>query len=211
MEEFDVHWPNWPARFNVAPSQLLPAIVRRDDLLPEARELRWGLVPFWEKSDKPKIAPINAKSEEVAAKPMFKQSLQKRRCLLPADGFFEWRKLEGDVKEPNFITLLDREPFYFAGIYEEATALHPATCALLTTRPNQLMRTIHTRMPVILKGETAHAWLKPGVITPEELTILTEPFPEIQMQARVVSRLVNNARNEGPELLAADGQSELIL
>lgn len=211
FDEFDVRWPNWPARFNIAPSQLLPAIVRRDDLLPEAREMRWGLVPFWEKSDKPKIAPINAKSEEIAAKPMFRQALQKRRSLLPADGFFEWKKLADDVKQPFYIGLRDQRPFYFAAIYEAATDTRPETVALLTTRPNSLMETIHNRMPVILTGADAQAWLKSGPLTPDALSRLTAPFPADEMRAVPVSRLVNSPRNTGPEVIAVDDLGQLSL
>jgi len=209
FEEFDLHWPHQPARFNVAPSHLLRVIARNEDQPPEARDMRWGLVPFWDKSEKPKIAPINAKSEEITAKPMFRQAVQKRRCLVPADGFFEWKRLSEDLKQPYLIGLADSRPFYFAGIFEPGNETRPATVALLTTRPNALMEAIHTRMPVILNGESAKAWLRAGPLSPDELGRLTSPFPAEQMHAVPVSKLVNNPRNDSADLLVPNRIDQL--
>lgn len=200
--DFSVHWPGQKPRFNVAPSQLLDVIANDGAGKPAAQSMRWGLVPFWDESEKPKIAPINAKSEEIAAKPMFRQAVQKRRCLVPADGFFEWKKIAEDVKQPYLIGLTENRPFYFASIFEPGNETRPATVALLTTRPNALMEPIHTRMPVIVTGETAKAWLRAGQLTPYELGRLTAPFPPDQMRAVRVSKLVNNPRNTGPEVVA---------
>ena len=164
--------------------------------------MRWGLIPYWEKSDKPKIAPINAKSEEAVNKPIFKQSVQKRRCLVPADGFYEWLRLdEGKFKVPYDIRLKGGRPFVMAGIFEKATETRPATFAILTTGPNDLMRKIHDRMPAILDDEEAKRWLRLGDITPEEVAAVTAPYPADDMEANPISSLVNSPRNDGPEIL----------
>jgi putative SOS response-associated peptidase YedK len=164
--------------------------------------MRWGLVPFWDKSEKPKFAPINARSEEIIGKPMFRQSLQKRRCLVPADAFFEWKRITEAKKVPYCIGLVDRAPFFFAGIYEAATAIRPATYALLTTGPNELMKEIHDRMPVILDEGRSRAWIQPGEVTSETIAQTCVPFPAHLMRAYPVSPLVNNPRNDRPECVA---------
>jgi putative SOS response-associated peptidase YedK len=188
---------------------MLDTIANDEAGKPIAQSMRWGLVPFWEKSEKPKIAPINAKSEEIAAKPMFRQAVQKRRCLVPADGFFEWKKLGEDVKQPFHIGLTDGRPFYFAAIFEPGNETRPMTVALLTTRPNTLMETIHTRMPVMLNSENAKAWLEARPLPPDELSRLSAPYPADEMRAVPVSRLVNNPRNDSAELLIPDRADEL--
>lgn len=202
FEEFDVHGPKMPARYNVAPSQMLFTIARDDSGKAIGQEMRWGLIPFWDKSEKPKIAPINAKSEDISAKPMFKQAVQKRRCLVPADGFFEWKKISEDLKQPYHIGINGGRPFYFAGIFEPASDTRPTTVAILTTRPNSLMETIHLRMPVMLTDDNAKEWLRAGELTSDELSRLSTPYPADKMRAFPVSTLVNNPRNNGPEILA---------
>ncbi len=161
--------------------------------------MQCGLVPFWEKSEKPKFAPINARSEDIMGKVMFKQSVQKRRCLVPADGFFEWKRLDEKTKIPHFIIRKNREPFFIAGIYEAATATRPETYALLTTGPNELMREIHDRMPLILPREKARRWVRPGAVSSEVVAGLCVPLPAAEMRAYPVSMIVNNARNDVPE------------
>ena len=201
--------PDWlldqrKSRYNVAPSQDCPVIIMDDegDVLPIPCFMRWGLVPYWEKSDKPKLAPINAKSEGVATNAMFKQSVQKRRCLVPADGFYEWLRLDdGKIKVPFDIHLKGDRPFLMAGIYEKATDTRPATFAILTTGPNDLMTAIHNRMPVILDDEEAQRWLKPGTVSPDEVAALTAPHPAEDMEAISISSLVNSPRNDVPEIL----------
>lgn len=190
-------------RFNVAPTQTLP-VLRRDSDGIVADLMKWGLVPFWDRSEKPKIAPINARVEDVLSKPTFKQSMQKRRCLVPADGFFEWKRLdaEGTLKVPYHIQRRGGQPFTFAGIYESATELRPASFAFLTTGPNELMASIHNRMPVILSREGEERWLADGPMDAETLTELGRPFPAADMEAFVVSRLVNSPRNDVPECVA---------
>ena len=200
-----VDLPGFLPRFNVTPSQSMPVIACAEDGVMRAATMKWGLVPFWEKSDKPRLAPINAKSEEAFAKPMFRQSIQKRRCLVPADGFYERQKLDGDRKQPFVIRLKGGRPFFFAGIYEAATEARPETFLVFTTKPNALVAKIHNRMPVILPDELAKGWVTPGPMTAEQLAGFTGSYPAAKMEARPVSVLVNNPRNDSPELLTEAG------
>jgi|ERR1035437_4510753 putative SOS response-associated peptidase YedK len=202
FEEINEHGPSMPARFNACPSQLLPIISLNQDGKAVGKTMKWGLIPFWEKSDKPKIAPINAKSEEITSKPMFRQSLQKRRCLVLADGFFEWKRISDDVKQPFHIQLWEGQPFVIAGIYENGNDDRPDSFALLTTKPNELMESIHNRMPAILSNEAAKKWLTNEPIGIEEVNTLCAPYPAKLMEAWPVSRLVNSPRNDVPECVA---------
>jgi putative SOS response-associated peptidase YedK len=199
---FFVGWPDFAQRFNAAPSQTMPVIATGEDGKARAATMRWGLVPFWDKSEKPRLAPINAKSEEAFSKPMFRQPIQKRRCLVPADGFYEWQKLDGDRKQPFVIRLKGASPFFFAGIYESATGVRPETFLVFTTAPNALMAQIHNRMPVILPDEVAKRWIEPGPLTADQLIDFTSSYPAAKMEARPISVLVNNPRNDLPEVLA---------
>ena len=191
------------ARYNVAPSQLNPVVRMTEG--PHLAEMRWGLVPIWDKSEKPKFAPINARSEEMTGKPTFRQSVQERRCVVPADGFYEWHKLDEKTKVPFYITMKDGTPFFIAGIYEKATETRPDTYALLTTGPNELMRGIHDRMPVILDESGAKRWLAPGKHTAEEVTAMCASYPADKMRACPVSTLVNAPRNDVPECVVPAG------
>ena len=193
-----VSFEEFAPRFNAAPSQTMPVVATDEDGAYRIALMRWGLVPFWEKSDKPKFAPINARSEEILGKPMFRQSVQKRRCLVPADGFFEWKRLDEKTKIPHFISLALRDVFFIAGIYEAATESRPETYALLTTGPNELMREIHDRMPVILTRSKARQWIWPGTVSPDDVARLSVPLPASEMRAYPVSSIVNNPRNDAP-------------
>jgi len=185
-------------RWNVAPSQLLP-VAQAHEGTSRVESMRWGLVPFWDKSEKPKIAPINARSEEAFAKPMFRQSVQRRRCLVPADAFYEWKRLDEKTKMPFCIARRNERPFFFAGIFEPAVAgLRPATFAILTTTPNELVARIHDRMPVMLDGEPARAWLGDAALSEGDYRALCLSYPAEDMVAWEVSTLVNNPRNEVP-------------
>lgn len=188
-------------RYNIAPSQDCPVITLDDEGDVVVPAMRWGFVPYWETSDRPKVAPINAQAEKVAENGMFRQSLQRRRCLVPADGFYEWLRLDEKTKVPFDIHLRDGRPFFMAGIFEAATAARPATFAVLTTAPNELMAKIHTRMPAILDAAEAKRWLRRGELTPDEVAELTAPHPAAEMEAVPISGLVNNPRNELPEVL----------
>jgi putative SOS response-associated peptidase YedK len=182
-----------PPRYNVAPTQTMPVVLGDGER--SVVEMPWGLVPFYARNaEKPK-ALINARSETALAKAAFKRSVHRRRCLAPADGFFEWEKTE-PVKTPWVIGLRDDAPFAFAAIYEEQSGY-----CLLTTAPNALMSKIHDRMPVIVRPEHYDLWLAPGEISAADFARVCEPFDATAMVARTVSRLVNSPKNDGPEIL----------
>lgn len=186
-------------RFNVAPSQENPVVAAGEDGRLHATTMRWGLVPYWDRSETPKFAPINARSEEMLGKPTFKQSVQKRRCVVPADGYFEWKRRDERTKIPYFISRKERRPFFLAGIYETATETRPATYALLTCAPNPTLAAIHDRMPVILPEPAVRRWLAPGPVTLESVSSICVPYDAADLQAWAVSSIVNNARHDVPE------------
>ena len=167
---------------------------------PQMAKLRWGLVPFWAKDPKIGYRMINARSETVAEKPAFRAAFKKRRCLIPADGFYEWKR---PTKIPYHIHLKDREPFAMAGLWErwvspEGDKLD--SCTILTTTPNELMEELHDRMPVILSEDRMKKWL--DLEAPiSDLQDLYQPFPAKEMEAYPVSTFVNSPRNNSPECL----------
>ncbi|MCI0793903.1 MAG: SOS response-associated peptidase [Chloroflexi bacterium] len=185
--------------YNIAPTQLVLAVT--NDGQRRAELMRWGLVPFWAKDIKIGYRMINAVGETAATKPAFRAAFKKRRCLILADGFFEWRK-DGKEKIPTYIFLKSQEPFAFAGLWE--TWKSPAgetvkSCTILTTKPNEFMEPIHNRMPVILSGETEALWLDPMTEEPDVLQPLIQPAPAELMESRIVSSLVNSPKNNSPE------------
>ncbi|MBN1485787.1 MAG: SOS response-associated peptidase [Chloroflexia bacterium] len=187
--------------YNVAPSQDVLAVV--DDGVRRLRAFRWGLVPFW--AEEPAIGSrmINARAETAAEKPSFRQAFRQRRCLVVADGFYEWRK-DPQGKTPVYIHLRSGQPFGLAGLYErwhspEGELLE--TCTILTTAPNHLLRPIHNRMPVILPREHHGLWLDPSVQDPQALQPLLRPYDADAMAAYDVSRYVNSPRNDGPRCI----------
>ena len=206
-------------RFNIAPSQHV-AVVRLNKAGGRSLGLvRWGLIPHWAKGP-PKAQPINARAETVLTSGMFRQAFARRRCILPADGFYEWRKLDPKTKQPMFVHFPDERLFGFAGLWERR---HPAggasgadgsggegskggpegaepvdTCAIITTTPNQLMAPIHDRMPVILRPEDYAAWLDRET-DPAEAAALMRPYPDGELEAVPVGRLVNSPGNDVPE------------
>ncbi len=188
----------WEPRFNIAPTQQVVAVRATPDA--DARELvllRWGLVPFW--ADDPKIGNrmINARAETLAEKPSFKNALKRRRCLILADGVYEWRK-EGTSKQPYFIHMKDDRPFALAGLWERWKKSDPPleTCTIVTTSANSLLSDLHDRMPVILTDADAAVWLDPEIEQPEPLLSLLDPYPDDEMEAYPISTLVNSPKNE---------------
>lgn len=188
-------------RYNMAPTQPVPVIVRT----PAGRIMSfhtWGLVPPWATVNTPR--PINARSATVAHNPMFRRAIRQQRCLVPADGFYEWRKQESG-KTPMRFTLNNEGLFAFAGIYEYGPATEngqpEASVCILTTRPNALVAPVHDRMPVILRRKLEDLWLNPEVTDPEDLTAAFEPYPVEAMRAYEVGRLVNSPRNDRPECI----------
>jgi putative SOS response-associated peptidase YedK len=188
-------------RFNIAPSQEIVAIVSNEGKR-RAGFLKWGLVPFWAKDPSIGHKMINARAETVPEKPSFKHAFKKRRCIIPADGFYEWKK-EGKQKQPKYIKMKNDKPFGFAGLWEkwtdeEGNPVH--TCTILTTEPNELMAEIHNRMPVILSKENYANWLDEHQ-NPDGLVELMKPFDPSEMTEYNVSTIVNSPRNEVPECI----------
>ena len=187
-----------PPSYNVAPTQQV--LVARDyDGKREGVAMRWGLTPSWAKDSK--MAQINARSETAATKPMFRAAFKKRRCLILANGYYEWKKTT-KPKQPYYYRMKDEKPFTFAGLWEtwhgEEKPLE--TCAILTTDANELAKEVHDRMPVILTGEDALAWLDPAT-DPAALGELLRPFPSKEMVCNPVSVVVGNVRNNNASLI----------
>jgi len=185
--------------YNIAPSQPVLAIISNEGEN-RAGFLRWGLIPSWAKDEAIGNRMINARAETVAEKPSFRRALQKRRCLVLADGFYEWRR-EGKQKTPMYIALKSHEPFAFAGLWETwkpPTGEPIHSCTLITTTPNSLMTSIHDRMPVILPRKAEALWLDQTVEDPQEVLPLLTPYPARDMEAYAVSPLVNSPRNDTP-------------
>lgn len=187
-------------RFNIAPSQAVPVIRLDKNHRRVADLIQWGLIPYWTRG-KPKTQPINARAETVDSSGMFKAAFERRRCLCAADGFYEWKKIDGQ-KQPYFIRFPDDASFAFAGIWERWTPEPGAepveTCAHITTEPNALMLPIHNRMPVILRQKDYAEWLDPEVAL-DRLKALLKPYPDGELEAYAVSRAVNRPANDSEE------------
>ena len=198
--------PNLPPRYNVAPTQQVPIVRRaRNDGERELAQVRWGLIPFWAKDTSISYKLINARAEGIDAKPSFREAFKRgRRCLIAADGFYEWQK-KGAAKQPRRITLKDGEPFAFAGLWERwekaPDGMPIESCTIITTAANQLLRPLHDRMPVILPPDDYAAWL--GEDAARDVAELLQPYPSEEMRAYCVSTAVNSVRNDGPECVEA--------
>ena len=196
--EFDASFTTEP-RYNIAPTQLVPVVRHTQTGGREFTMLRWGLVPFWARDPSIGNRMINARAETLAEKPAYRSAYQKRRCLILADGFYEWRK-ERAGKTPYFISLANGQPFAFAGLWEawtdRSTGESLQTTAIVTTAANEFLKDLHDRMPVVLQPDTATLWLSGD---PDVLDAVTANPP--QFQAWPVDRKVNNAGTEGPELV----------
>ncbi len=196
--------PEAPPRYNIAPSQPILAITNDG---PDRYDfLSWGLVPFWAKDPSVGNRMINARSETIARKPAFKHAFRRRRCLVPADGFYEWKKSpDGKTKTPMHVRMKSGSPFAFAALWETWRAPDGSelrSCTLLTTSPNGLMSTLHDRMPVIIPQSAMQQWLDPAEQPPEALSPLLVPYPDNEMHASPVSRMVNSPRNDTPDCIA---------
>jgi len=188
-------------RYNIAPTQ--PVIVVNDDGTRHLTRMQWGLIPSWAKDPAIGNRMINARAETVATKPAFRAALRKRRCLIPADGFFEWTPA-GRRKQPVYITLKTREPFSFAGLWESWTSPEGEeiwSCTIITTEANELLKPIHDRMPVILAKDAEAVWLDPTIQDPERLLPLLKPYQAEEMEVYAVSTKVNSPTNDGPECI----------
>jgi len=193
--------PSWAPRFNIAPSQPIALITNEN---PQALTFhQWGLIPSWAKDPKIGYKMINARSETAAEKSSSRAAFKRRRCLIPADGFFEWQKRESG-KTPMFIHLTDQPVFAFAGLWEvwyspEGDELRTAT--ILTTEPNDFMAQIHNRMPVILHPDDFEQWLEPNDVRAEDVQPFMRPYEAEKMAAYPVSTFVNSPANDTPETI----------
>lgn len=190
-------------RFNVAPTQMV-LIVSDEGARRVVTSQRWGLIPPW--ADSPKVGAqlINARSETVAEKPSFRAAFKRQRCLVPVDGFYEWQKV-GKARVPHAIARRDGKPLALAGLWsswrDPATGEDMRTFTIVTTQANATMRPIHDRMPVILSEDAWDTWLDPTFQDVPALQSLLAPAPDDLLRVYPVSRLVNDVRNNGPELL----------
>jgi len=196
------HAPEIAPNYNVAPTQNVLAITNEEP--DSVMELRWGLVPSWAKDLSIGAKMINARSETIEEKPAFRSAFKRRRCLIPANGFFEWRKNDDGSKTPMYIHLGDRDIFAFAGLWEvrrtdEGEVLR--SCTIITTGANSFMQSIHDRMPVILHRDDYAAWLMPGDAHTAEMKALLRPYEDAAMMAYPVSKAVNRAGYSSPELI----------
>jgi putative SOS response-associated peptidase YedK len=193
FEEFTEH-----PRFNIAPSQSVPVVRLDKEGKRSAGLLRWGFIPRWAK-EMPKVQPVNARAETAPTSGMFRDAFARRRCLVPADAFYEWRKLDAKTKQPMWMHFPDDRVFAFAGLWERWRPGDDAepldTFTILTTTPNDLMTPIHNRMPVILRPADYARWLDPAT-GPQEAARLMAPYPDGELEAVPVSRTVNSPRND---------------
>jgi putative SOS response-associated peptidase YedK len=190
-------------RFNIAPTQEVPIVRRTSSGEREAALARWGLLPFWVKDPQAfKANLFNARAEGVADKPSFREPFKRRRCLVPTSGFYEWQKV-ADAKIPHLIRLRDGAPFALAGLYDrwEGADVVIESFTILTTRSNDLMASLHDRMPVILSPAAYDRWLDPAVQELEDLEELLQPYAAGEMEAYPVSRAVNSPRQDDPSLI----------
>ena len=198
-------WVNIPPeitpRYNIAPTQ--PVAVVPNDGKNRLDFYNWGLIPSWAKDPSIGSRMINARSETLAEKPSFRTAFRRRRCLVLTDGFYEWQKQpDGKTKIPMYIRLRSEKPFAFAGLWEVWDSKDGSTIlssTIITSAPNDFMRSIHNRMPVILPQEDYQTWLTPGEGDQDQLSEMLRPYPADQMVAYPVSTLVNNPRNDLPQ------------
>jgi putative SOS response-associated peptidase YedK len=198
--------PQLPPRYNIAPTQPAPTVLQTSPNSPrEFRLLYWGLIPSWAKDAKISSKLINARAETVTEKPAFRSAFKKRRCLILADGFYEWQQQDGK-KQPFYFRLQEGKPFAFAGLWEhwdnpEGESID--SCTIITTEANDVLRPIHDRMPVILEPENYDQWLDPQLQKAELIQPLLRPYPTEEMTVSPVSTKVNNPKNDSPDCIKA--------
>jgi putative SOS response-associated peptidase YedK len=208
FREIRIRWnlqhdvPSFVPRYNIAPSQDVPVIVCKHESN-EIMPMHWGLVPSWSKDPTIGNRMINARAETLAEKPSFKRLIGTHRCLVPADGFYEWRK-EGKRKVPVWVHLKNKEPFGFAGLWDlwrQPLGVELYSFTIITTEANELLRPIHDRMPVMLDSLAGDRWLDPTFTSFSTLQFLLRPFPSERMKAHDVSTLVNSPANDTEECI----------
>lgn len=189
-------------RYNIAPSQQIAVVRQKPNFNNELLMMRWGLIPFWAKDTKMSYKMINARGETLAEKPSFKGPFKKRRCLIPANGFYEWQKIPGEkMKQPHFIHMKGKHLFAFAGLWEEwenpADGKMVLSCTIVTTGANKLLSRIHDRMPVIVKESQYGIWLG-QTSGPDRLNELIRPYDPFKMSSYKVSGMCNKAEYDAP-------------
>lgn len=217
-EYFDTpSWDDdWSPRYNIAPTQPIPVIRQHPkERVRQLSVMKWGLIPHWAKDTSIATSTINAKSETAANKPAFRDPLRFRRCLIPADGFYEWKRT-GASKQPYCFEVGDREMFAFAGLWDgwkDANGQWVKTCSILTTIPNAVTATVHDRMPVILRPDSYDVWLDPRMQNLEVCEVL-KPYEAALMRCYAVSIRINNVANDDEEcsrlVEIAEGQNRLF-
>jgi putative SOS response-associated peptidase YedK len=194
-------------RYNIAPTQMVATVLYNSESeRRELRSLRWGLIPSWAKDPKMGARMINARAETLAEKPSFRSAFKRRRCLVIADGFYEWQRLE-TKKQPYYFHLKDKQPFAFAGLWEQWQTnddVQINSCTIVTTEANELLQPIHHRMPVIIMDRDYEKWLDPQLQKTEVLQELLHPYPAEKMSAYAVSTKVNNPRHSSAECIAPE-------
>jgi putative SOS response-associated peptidase YedK len=194
---------DWQPRYNIAPTQPVAVVPNRGDNRLDF--FRWGLIPSWAKDPAIGNRMINARAETLAEKASFRNAYRRRRCLVLADGFYEWRAdVSSKRKQPLYIRLKNGEPFGFAGLWEiwnSPDGSQILSCTIITTEPNELIREIHNRMPVILEQEAIPVWLDPAEKQPQDLQDLLTPYPADDLVAYPVSTLVNSPGNDTPQCI----------
>ena len=200
--------PDLVPRFNVAPTQ--PVLGVANDRPDEFGHFVWGLIPSWAKDPSIGNRMINARAETLAEKPAFRTALKRRRCLVIADGFYEWRVEPGGgrkpLKTPMYVRMKDGKPFAFAGLWDDwhdpaGSGSEIRSCTVVTTSPNELMKDIHDRMPAIVRPEHYRDWLEKGGLDSDRAAALLGPYPAAEMEAYPVSTYVNSPRNEGEKCI----------
>jgi putative SOS response-associated peptidase YedK len=197
--------PEWTPRYNIAPSQPVP-VIRQNPKEPRRKFslMRWGLIPSWAKDASVAARMINARSETAGTKPAFRDPLTNRRCLIPADGFYEWSRT-GEVKQPYCFEVNDGELFAFAGIWDrwkDPSGIWVKTCSILTTTPNAVTSAVHDRMPVILDPDSYDIWLDPGMRDLTTASELLKPYDAQLMRCYPISTRINHVANDDEECSA---------
>jgi len=197
--------PDWSPRFNVAPTQSVP-VIRQHPKEPvrQLSLMRWGLIPSWSKDPSGAARMINARAETASAKPAFRDAMKSRRCLIPADGFYEWKR-DGKTKQPYCFEINEGELFGFAGIWDQwkgPSGEWVKTCSILTTTPNAVTTAVHDRMPVILDPDSYDLWLDPGMTHVDAATDLLKPYDAGVMRCYPISIRINHVANDDEECSA---------